>query len=125
MRPSAAVALLLSLTASVNGLYESQAGIIDWHKPYVGIPRLTRWTSPRFHQIASTQPNVPSKAVVVVGTQKNVLAALNPSNGNIGTFVSDANNAQRAHRLLFLVWRRQYEEDDPLVAFRGNADGEP
>jgi hypothetical protein len=86
MRPSAAVALLLSLAATVSGLYESQAGIIDWHKPYIGIPKLTRWTSPRFHQVVSTQPNVPSKAVVVVGTQKNVLAALNPSDGAVGTF---------------------------------------
>lgn len=86
MRPSAAVALLLSLAAHVSGLYESQAGIIDWHKPYIGIPKLTRWTSPRFHQVVSTQPNLPSKAVVIVGTQKNVLAALNPSDGAVGTF---------------------------------------
>jgi len=86
MRLSAAVALLLSLAANVSGLYESQAGTIDWHKPYIGIPKLTRWTSPRFHQIVSSQPNVPSKAVVIVGTQKNVLAALNPSDGAVGKF---------------------------------------
>jgi hypothetical protein len=86
MRPSAAVTILLSLAAHVNGLYESQAGIIDWHKPYIGIPRLTHSTSPRFHQIVSTQPKIPSKAVVIVGTQKNVLAALNPSDGVVGTF---------------------------------------
>jgi ER membrane protein complex subunit 1 len=86
MRPLAAVALLLSLAVNVNGLYESQAGIIDWHKPYIGIPRLTRWTSPRFHRIASTQANIPAKAIVVVGTQKNVVAALNPSDGGVGTF---------------------------------------
>lgn len=86
MRPSAVVALLFSLAVNVNGLYESQAGIIDWHKPYIGIPRLTPSTSPRFHRIASTQPNIPSKAVVVVGTQKNVLAALNPSDGAVGAF---------------------------------------
>jgi len=84
MRLSAAVALLLSIAVNVNGLYESQAGIIDWHKPYIGIPRLTPSTSPHFHRIASTQPNIPSKAVVVVGTRKNVLAALNPSDGAVG-----------------------------------------
>jgi len=88
---SAAVVSLLSLAANVNGLYESQAGIIDWHKPYIGIPRLTRWTSPRFHKITSTQPNIPSKAVVIVGTQKNVIAALNPSDGAVGTFFSNTN----------------------------------
>jgi uncharacterized membrane protein len=85
MRPLAAVALLLSLVANVNGLYESQAGIIDWHKSYIGIPKLTRSTNPRFHSMASTQRNIPSKAVILVSTQKNVLAALNPSDGAVGT----------------------------------------
>lgn len=38
--------------------------------------------------------------------------------------ISDANRVRRANRLFLPVWRRQYEEDDPLVAFRGNSDGE-
>ena len=73
MRPPAVVALLLSLAANVSGLYEPQARIIDWHKPYIGIPKLTRWTSCRFHQIVSTQPNVPLKAVVVAGRRMFLL----------------------------------------------------
>ncbi|KIM29172.1 hypothetical protein M408DRAFT_328872 [Serendipita vermifera MAFF 305830] len=66
--------------------------------PHTSIPAL----EPRFHRVGSA--TVPAQAVYLAATNKNVLAALNPSEGNI-------------------VWRRQFEASDPIVAFKANQDG--
>jgi hypothetical protein len=88
MRLQASFSFLASLGCiihSVNAIYESQVGQVDWHQQYVGIPILNSPALlPRMHRMGSSQPGQPAQAVVLAATMKNVLAALNPSEGNVG-----------------------------------------
>ncbi|KAG8838290.1 hypothetical protein FRC18_005206 [Serendipita sp. 400] len=105
MRIRLLAGLLTPLIASVNAIYSSQAGQIDWHKQYVGIPSIhSSALAPRLHRIGSVQHGTPAQSILLTATKKNVLAALNPSEGNI-------------------VWRHRYEEHDVLQAFKANMDG--
>jgi hypothetical protein len=50
---------------------------------YIGIPHTSiPALEPRFHRVGSTGST--ARAVYLAATKKNVLAALNPSEGNIG-----------------------------------------
>ena len=66
--------------APALGLQASEAGVVDWHKPLVGVP-LADWqsTAPAFHR-----PEKASDSVIVTATGSNVLAALNATDGSIG-----------------------------------------
>lgn len=89
MRLVGAVSALLTLsTAAVNALYESQAGVIDWHIEHIGIPQLSKPTKPTFHRVAGAGGDGRGKAIVLTATEKNVLAALNPGEGNTGPSTS-------------------------------------
>ncbi|KAG2223376.1 hypothetical protein INT45_002871 [Circinella minor] len=63
-----ALGILQCLTPSINAIYESQAGVIDWHHAWVG---KTRWA----------QSTGTSK--FIVGTERNVLASLDTESGAI------------------------------------------
>lgn len=76
------------ITNPVNAIYASQVGQVDWHQQYVGIPIVNLPAlAPRMHRMGGTQPGQPAQAVILAATMKNVLAAINPSEGNIGTCV--------------------------------------
>ena len=69
--------VLLSIIGLVNvnlvdALYESQVGVNDWHHQYVGTPTISFC-----HKLSN------SKLVTLVATDKSVVAALNPTTGNI------------------------------------------
>ncbi|CCA66499.1 hypothetical protein PIIN_00183 [Serendipita indica DSM 11827] len=97
--------LLTALASSVNGIYESQVGQIDWHSQYIGVPWIhSPALAPRIHRVGSVRHGTPAQAIYLAATKKNVLAALNPAEGNV-------------------VWRRQFDEDDALVGFKANMDG--
>ncbi|KAI8141918.1 hypothetical protein BJV82DRAFT_670011 [Fennellomyces sp. T-0311] len=55
-------------SAPSNAIYESQAGVIDWHHAWVG---KSRWAAP----IGTSR--------LVVGTERNVLASLDTESGDI------------------------------------------
>lgn len=64
-------------------LHSSEAGIVDWHKPLVGVPLYsTLSTAPAFHRISEADGRTHS--VVLTATASNVLAALDPVDGTIG-----------------------------------------
>ncbi|PVG00098.1 DUF1620-domain-containing protein [Serendipita vermifera] len=97
--------LTLFIPSTTNALYASQVGQIDWHETYIGIPSThSSELTPRFHKVGGYSGGPPAQALYLASTQKNVLAALNPSEGNI-------------------VWRHKYNDDDVLVAFKANMDG--
>jgi hypothetical protein len=73
----------LSITLSTNALQESEVGIVDWHKSLIGVPLSgSLSTAPVFHRV---NVGVETKSVVITATGSNVLAALNPVNGSVGT----------------------------------------
>lgn len=68
---------------SALAIKSSEAGIVDWHKPFIGDvltgnPGLT----PVFHRIEEENGN--TRSLVLAATASNVLAALHPENGTIG-----------------------------------------
>jgi hypothetical protein len=73
-----------SLCSTVLALYESDAGVVDWHRPLVGVPLTSSLgTAPTFHAIPRRPP---TEALLLTATSGNVLAALRASNGQLGTF---------------------------------------
>jgi len=90
IRPSRAIgplpyflAFLFLFSSPTLAIYASQAGSIDWHTMYMGVPHTSPPAlEPRIHRVGSNT-NTP-QAVYIAATKKNVLAGLNPSEGNIG-----------------------------------------
>ncbi|KAI8076339.1 uncharacterized protein BX664DRAFT_287861 [Halteromyces radiatus] len=63
--------LLYFCTGSVRAIYESQAGVFDWHHTWIGKPR---WVAHHQHATSSH---------VIIATERNVLASLDSSTGSI------------------------------------------
>ncbi|KAJ3478666.1 hypothetical protein NLI96_g9601 [Meripilus lineatus] len=89
---------LLCCVLSTSALQASDAGVIDWHKPLIGLP-LTQSisTSPIFHRTGLKDG--PTQSLVLTATESNVLGALHPENGT-------------------LAWRHLFDDYDPLIAFK-------
>lgn len=91
-------ALVTWLFIAVAGaLHADEAGIIDWHHQLIGTPLEG---STFLHK-----PVAVSGALAFTLTGKNVLAALNPRDGGIGTSSYEAS--------LIVVWRQLL--DDPKL----------
>lgn len=78
-RHAASTALLLTLALLITirpalALTKSLAGVIDWHKPLIGVPR----EAPRFFDLSKSQ----GEHVLAV-SERNVVASLEPSDGSI------------------------------------------
>lgn len=89
--------ILLWLVASCVtrswALHSSEAGVVDWHKPLVGVPLIGALsTSPAFHRINEVDGRTHS--VVLTATSSNVLAALDPVNGTVGVYLSTAQSCE-------------------------------
>ncbi|KZT37697.1 DUF1620-domain-containing protein [Sistotremastrum suecicum HHB10207 ss-3] len=81
----------------VYAIQESNVGVIDWHKPLLGLPDLNApFTWPTFHRVR-TEANTSS--VIIRGSKKNVLGAIDPVNGE-------------------LAWRHLLPRDDVLLSFQ-------
>ena len=74
----------LSLLPGILALHASEAGVVDWHKPLIGVP-LTHSQSlaPTFHRFSAGAGRKATKSVVISATSQNVLAALDAVEGNI------------------------------------------
>ncbi|KAG9296619.1 hypothetical protein G9A89_002890 [Geosiphon pyriformis] len=74
LRNFSSLYILLFLSLFVQhgkGLYENEAGVIDWHQKYVGTPRISL-----FHRT--------SRGVsILTATDRNVIASLSAHNGNV------------------------------------------
>jgi hypothetical protein len=84
MRILLPVLAAFSWVASVRALQESEAGVVDWHKSFIGVPRTNNspGSSPVFHRIHSINS---TRSVVLTTTENtNALAALDPADGSIG-----------------------------------------
>ncbi len=65
-------------------LHASEAGVVDWHKPLIGDAITGNPTlSPVFHRLGEADES--TKSYILTATTSNVLAALHPENGTIGT----------------------------------------
>jgi hypothetical protein len=80
-----ALLTLLNLIEPTRAIYASQAGQIDWHEQFIGRPYVhSTALQPRFHRVGGGG-RTPAQAIYITATERNVLAALNPSEGNLGT----------------------------------------
>ena len=77
MRLLSSLVLLLVLGVTTWALHESDVGIVDWNKHYIGVPLVgSVTTAPAFHHVGN-------KTIVLTATGSNVLAALEPEDGSI------------------------------------------
>ena len=94
--PTIAFPLLsfLSNALGVVALHASEAGVIDWHKPQIGVPLIfSQSLAPTFHRVTQKHSNEygialndTTQSVILTATSANVLAALDPVKGGIGEF---------------------------------------
>ncbi|ODN75169.1 hypothetical protein, variant 3 [Cryptococcus amylolentus CBS 6039] len=89
--------LFLAALPATLALQDNLAGIVDWHKPYIGQPLLTP-TPPLYIE----RTNFSGGRVALI-TNNNVLAAINAENGDI-------------------AWRQKLEDNDPVVSFHVQDD---
>lgn len=76
--------ILLGATCAY-ALHASEAGVLDWHKPQVGVPLVhSPSTAPTFHR--RQYESGATRSIVLSATQSNVLAALHPNNGSLGEY---------------------------------------
>ena len=69
--------LLLTLGVTTWALHESDVGIVDWNKRYIGVPLSGAVTvAPTFHHVGN-------QTIILAVTASNVLAALEPEDGSI------------------------------------------
>ena len=77
------IALACILPSLSLAIKSSEVGVVDWHTPNIGTtltgnPALL----PTFHRI---EEDGSTKSLVITATASNVLAALHPENGTLGT----------------------------------------
>ncbi|KAL4246361.1 ER membrane protein complex subunit 1 [Abortiporus biennis] len=93
--------LLCLLTASVLpafSLHSSEAGVVDWHKTFIGLPlTASPATAPVFHRVGDEDG--PTRSVILTATESNILAALHPENGSV-------------------AWRHIFEERDFFISYK-------
>ncbi|PCH43293.1 DUF1620-domain-containing protein [Wolfiporia cocos MD-104 SS10] len=94
--------LAAALFAQTWALHASEAGVVDWHKPFVGVPAVNvPSTAPSFHRIANFDGS--TRSVILTATSSNVLAALDPIAGGV-------------------AWRYIFEDDERVIAYRQHSD---
>lgn len=99
----------------VAALHESDVGVVDWHKPLIGLPNFhAPWTLPLFHRVRN-HSEATTSSLVITATKANVLAALDPENGKVGTSSSFRPNSTELTATA--AWRHQYPASDPILSF--------
>jgi hypothetical protein len=84
-----ATPLLLFCTLSispVSALYESEAGVVDWQKTFIGVPRTDGpKIAPSFMRVKAKGNDTTS---LVVSATETTLGAVNPLDGSVGEWGS-------------------------------------
>ncbi|TFK65860.1 DUF1620-domain-containing protein [Pluteus cervinus] len=94
--------LALFVPCLVSAIQESDVGVIDWYKPFVGVPIIqSRATAPGFYRVSGSEGT--EGRLVLSATGNNVLAALNSTDGSI-------------------AWRRIFDNEDPLSLYHVSGD---
>jgi hypothetical protein len=82
--PIFAIVIWLSQLYQATAIQKSLAGVVDWHTALIGVPRAD--LSPSFQRIPALNGSGVDQDVLVTVTDHNVLAVLNPADGNISKF---------------------------------------
>ncbi|KAJ9115119.1 hypothetical protein QFC22_005449 [Naganishia vaughanmartiniae] len=92
---------ITQFTNQATAIQKSLAGVVDWHKPLIGIPRED--LAPSFHRIPAINGSNVDQDVIITVTDHNVLAVLDLVDGNI-------------------IWRQMLESEDIVVDFAVSYD---
>lgn len=111
---------------SVWALHESEAGVVDWQRTFIGVPRTDApKVAPRFLRVKVKNDETTS---LVVSATETALGAVNPVDGNIGecglkrAFRSWACLSGRLTQLI--AWRHIFEPSDPILGYYKSGNGE-
>ena len=73
-------------SAPVWALHESEAGVVDWQKTFVGVPRTdVPQVAPSFLRVKAKDDETTS---LIISATETALGAVNPVDGNIGEYRS-------------------------------------
>ena len=77
------ILLLCTLSiSSVRALHESEAGVVDWQKTFIGVPRADRpQVAPSFLRVRGRGNDTKS---LIISTTETTLGAVNPADGSVG-----------------------------------------
>lgn len=76
-------ALFFAVTPTL-ALHESDVGVVDWHKPFIGMPVTESVaTAPAFHRVGTKN----TRSVVLTTTESNVLGGINPVDGALSAYL--------------------------------------
>lgn len=109
--PMIALLGFLTFLSTALAIQANLAGIVDWHKPLIGLPVLDP-TPPTLVESSA------GRRVVSI-TKSNVLAVMNAEDGGVGELCP----ILRLEPELTLVWRYQLEDADPVVSYHIRDDG--
>ncbi|KAJ3404997.1 hypothetical protein HDV05_006813, partial [Chytridiales sp. JEL 0842] len=107
-------AFMLALIQQASAIYQDQVGLFDWHKELVGVPKF------------STIQRLGKRASIFVGTEKNVIASLNPKTGSID--VLTISGVKQPHVRVWdastghLIWDHESEPTESNDPLRGGAN---
>ncbi|KAL5498433.1 hypothetical protein ACEPAH_2575 [Sanghuangporus vaninii] len=89
---------------AVVALHESDAGVVDWHRSFIGVPLThTQSLAPTFHRFNAGAGRQATKSVILSATSENVLGAVDAVSGDV-------------------VWRFAFELEDRIASFRADGD---
>lgn len=113
MRLLTGLASFLSLCTAVFAIHESDVGVVDWHKHLVGVPLSgIPTTAPSFYRAGN-------KSIILTATANNVLAALEPANGALRTWIAVNISVYVTERRLSLaIYLRARGQDNRLFQRR-------
>ena len=78
----AASLLLFYTLLPVRALHESEAGVVDWQKTFIGVPKTDRpQVAPSFLRVKTKEDETTS---LVISATETTLGAVNPVDGSIG-----------------------------------------
>lgn len=113
------IVIWLSQLYQATAIQKSLAGVVDWHKALIGVPRLD--LEPSFQRIPALNGSDATQDVIVTATDHNILAVLDPADGNIGkcSVTTECTASDRP-----IVWRQKLEPEDALVDLQVAHDGQ-
>ncbi|KAG9004471.1 hypothetical protein FRB94_002342 [Tulasnella sp. JGI-2019a] len=103
MRINRLIQLVTLLPCTAWALSRSEAGVVDWQKTLVGVPKVqSPATRPTFYRLPLRDGT--TLAFLLTMTNSNIFAAMDPVKGSV-------------------AWRHVFGDDDPVLAFKANQDG--
>ena len=110
-------------------LHESEAGVVDWQRTFIGVPRTdVSQVAPSFLRVKGRDDETTS---LVISATETTLGAVDPVDGNVGECrlrMTPRCSACLSGRLILnlsqpIAWRHIFEPSDPILGYYKSGNG--